>query len=55
LLEAGASQEKASRAAEELATYESRPAHIDARLSLLTWMVGTVIALVVTVMFKLFH
>ena len=55
LLEAGASEDKARKAAEELAGYESRPAAIDARLSVLTWMAGTNIALTIAVLFKLFH
>jgi hypothetical protein len=40
LIEAGATVEKADRAAEELAGYEGRLASIDTRLTLLTWMVG---------------
>jgi hypothetical protein len=55
LLDAGASEDKARRAAEELAGYESRLAAIDGRLSVLTWMAGTNIALTIAVLFKLFH
>lgn len=40
LLEAGASPAKADKAAEELAGYESRLSGIEARLAVLTWMVG---------------
>lgn len=40
LIDAGAKPEKADKAAEELAGYESRLASIDSRLMLLTWMVG---------------
>jgi hypothetical protein len=40
LIEAGATVEKADKAAEELASYDSRLASIDTRLTLLTWMVG---------------
>ena len=55
LLEAGASPEKATKAAEELASYETRLAGIEGRLSTLTWMVGTNVALTVAVLFKLFR
>jgi hypothetical protein len=40
LIDAGASEDKAQRAAEEMAGYESRLASIDTRLTLLTWMVA---------------
>lgn len=40
LLDAGASVEKADKAAEELASYETRLSGIEARLAVLTWMVG---------------
>jgi hypothetical protein len=47
LIEAGASPEKAAKAAEEVASYENRLAGIetklvglDGRVNLLTWMVG---------------
>jgi len=43
LIDAGASEEKA---ATEVATYEGRLAAIEARLTLLTGMVGIVIAMV---------
>jgi hypothetical protein len=53
LIEAGASVEKAEKAAEELAAYENRFAGFEGRLvallgdvSLLKWMVGLVIAIV---------
>ncbi len=52
LLEAGASQEKARKAAEAIAGYESRFAEIEKRLerlegkiTLLSWMVGVAISL----------
>ena len=45
LIEAGASPEKANKAAEELAGYENRLAAIETRLTLLTWMVGTLVPL----------
>lgn len=50
LLEAGASEEKADRAAEEVAGYESRLAGIESRLSVLTWMSATSITLIVIVL-----
>jgi hypothetical protein len=37
--------EKAQRAAEEVAAYESRLGSIDTRLSVLQWMVGFLLAL----------
>lgn len=52
LLEAGASPEKATQAAEELAGYESRLATIDSKLSVLTAMVGALIGLVLLVLGK---
>jgi hypothetical protein len=42
LIEAGASPEKANKAAEELAGYESRLAGIETKLTVLMWMVGGV-------------
>lgn len=39
--------EKAVLAAEEVAAYENRLAAIESRLTLLTWMVGFLIALVI--------
>lgn len=53
LLEAGASDEKAQRAAEEVATYESRLASIDSRLGVLTWMVGTNLVVTLGVLWRL--
>lgn len=44
LLSAGTPSDKADKAAEELAGYENRFAGIEARLAVLTWMVGTHIA-----------
>lgn len=45
--------EKAQRAAEEVAGYENQLAAIESRLTLLTWMVGTNIALTVFVLGRL--
>jgi hypothetical protein len=55
LTDAGASEDKARKAAEEVAGYEVRLAAIDSRLSVLTWMSGTTIALIIAVLFKAFH
>ena len=41
LLSAGVPPDKANKAAEEVASYENRLSAIEARLSVLTWMVGT--------------
>lgn len=61
LLEAGASQEKARKAAEAVAAYETRFAgrenrmtRLDERVNLVQWMVGFNIALTAGVLFKLF-
>lgn len=68
LREAGASEEKARRAAEALAQYDDRFGRIDsrlagiegrltgmdARLSMLQWAVGLLIALQIAVAVKLF-
>jgi hypothetical protein len=45
LAKAGASKDKADKAAEEVATFDSRIAAIDSRLTVLTWMTGTVVGL----------
>lgn len=47
LMEAGAS--------EEAAGYEVRLASMDSRLSVLTWIAGTNVALTIAILFKLFH
>jgi hypothetical protein len=44
LISAGAPADKADKAAEEAASYENRIAGIETRLAVLTWMVGTNIA-----------
>lgn len=61
LLEAGASADKASKAAQELAGYETRLGgldmkleRLDGRVNLLAWMVGTNIALSVAILLRLF-
>jgi hypothetical protein len=60
LIEAGASPEKANDAAEEVASYENRLAGIetklvalDGRVNLLTWMVGTNVAMTIGVLWLL--
>jgi hypothetical protein len=45
--------DKAVRAAEEVAGYENRLASIESRLILLTWMVGTNVALTLFVLGRL--
>jgi hypothetical protein len=45
LVDAGASEDKANKAAEEAAGYESELAEVKSDLRLLKWMVGTNIAL----------
>lgn len=53
LIEAGASEEKARLASEEVATYENRLASIDSRLGVLTWMVGTNLVVTLGVLWRL--
>ena len=55
LLDAGASPEKAQRAAEEAAGYETRLSSLDTKVSVLTWMVATVIALALGNLFLSFN
>ena len=40
LIEAGATPEKAKKAAEEVASYESRLAGLETKVTVLMWMVG---------------
>lgn len=54
LKEAGASEEKARKAAEAVAAFDQRFNKIENDLSVLKWMVGTNIALTITVMWKVF-
>jgi hypothetical protein len=49
LLEAGASDEKATKAAEELASYETRLGHIEGKLTLILWALGANVAATVAV------
>ena len=54
LLDAGASQEKANKAAEELASYETRLAGIETKLAVLVWMVGFNLAMTATMLWHVF-
>ena len=54
LIEAGASQDKARKAAEALANYESRFSRVDADLLLLKWMTGFILAGVSGLILKTF-
>lgn len=53
LLDAGASAEQATRAAEELADYDRQLAAIRTDLSVLKWMVGTNVVLTVAILIRL--
>ena len=52
LLEAGASEDKARAAAEELAAYENRFQRIETGLSVLTWMVGFNLVMTVGILWR---
>ena len=54
LLDAGASTEKANKAAEEAAGCESRLAGLETRVAVLTWMVGTNLAMTLAVLWRVF-
>ena len=54
LLDAGASQEKADKAAEELAAYENRLAGIETRLAVLTWMIGFNLVMTLAILWRVF-
>ena len=54
LIAAGAPEDKAREAAEELAGYESRFVKIETDLAVLKWMVGVVIAGVASLIIKAF-
>jgi hypothetical protein len=55
LVEAGATDASATKAATEVATYEARLAGVETRLSVLTWMVGANMAMSLSILFKVFH
>ena len=54
LISAGAPEEKARAAAEELAAYETRFAKIDTDLAVLKWMVGVNLAASLSLVIKAF-
>jgi hypothetical protein len=54
LVSAGAPEEKARAAAEELAAYETRFAKIEQDLAIIKWMLGFVIAGVASLIVKAF-
>jgi phosphate uptake regulator len=54
LLAAGAPEEKARKAAEVLAAYDSRFAHIERDLTLLKWQGGVTLAFLIAMFWKLF-
>jgi hypothetical protein len=54
LKSANVDDEKARKAAEEVAGFETRIASIDSRLAVLQWMLGSNIALTLIVLGKLF-
>ena len=54
LIDAGASEEKARKAAEEAAQYEARFTRLEADVSLVKWMVGVNLAIGLGILVKLF-
>jgi hypothetical protein len=54
LKQAGADDDNARKAAEEVATYDARMNTIESRLPVLTWMVDTNVALTLAIVGKLF-
>lgn len=54
LLDAGASADLSTRAAEEVANYEHQMADIRSDLRLLKWMVGAVLAGVVAILIRVY-
>ncbi len=54
LKEAGASEEKARKAAEAVASYENRFARMESDLTVLKWMVGFNLAITAAVLWKVF-
>lgn len=52
LIDAGASPEKAEKAAEEVASYENRLAKIEGDLGLLKWMVAFNILMTVAILWR---
>jgi len=54
LREAGASEEKARKAAEAIAAYDNRFNKIEQDLAVLKWMAGTNLAIAIALLFKAF-
>lgn len=54
LIAAGAPPDKADKTAEEAATYESRLAKIETTLTLHSWMLGVIIAMLMTLLWRVF-
>jgi hypothetical protein len=54
LIEAGASEDKARAAARAIARYESEMSDIRSILRLHSWMLGTLIALCIAILFRVF-
>lgn len=54
LKEAGASEEKARKAAEALASYENRFNRIESELAVMKWMLGFNLAMTVAILWKVF-
>ncbi len=54
LVKAGAGDDLADKAAEEVAGYENRVAGIEADLKLIKWMLGVVLAMLVALLFRSF-
>ena len=53
LIEAGASEDKARKAAEAVAAYENRFALLERKLDVLTWMVGFNLVFTLAVLWRL--
>ena len=54
LLDAGANPEKANKASEEAAGYEGRLAGLETRVAVMTWMLGTNLALTLAILWRVF-
>ncbi len=54
LKDAGASEDKARKAAEAIAAYENRFNRIEQDLAIVKWMLGFVLAMVTAILWKVF-
>lgn len=54
LVAAGASEDEAGRASEEVAGFNNRLSDLESRVALVQWMIGVNIALTIAVFVKLF-